>query len=601
MRGPWKNLLSALALVLIFVVTLAAVGRYHKPGQLDVISAQAMDMSAMRPPAGAAPVSLVAVRRGSLGETVTYTGSVLPFNEQDISPRITGTLVALPVYPGDQVRAGQLVAELDSAEVSAKTQQAVQAARGASINARVAHLTHHLHHRAAVAQAAAQFSAAAQGVADAQAEAQASGDAIADAEAGVQSAQAGADYWKTEIAREKQLADAGAASRQEYQSELAQAQTAFSALSQARAKVSQAKAMAQAAQAKVSVAKRQVDAAQASQDMAQADLVVAEAQAQQAQAGAAETQAAVREAAVIQGYTRITAPLSGVVTERPAAPGTLAQPGMVILKIAEIDRVRVQANVAASDLSGIRPGASVEIAAQDGGDSIAAKITSVFPSANMNTRTAVIEAVVPNPGHRLQPGAFVTMRIDKQRGGIGGAELMVPASAIVSQGGQSYVWIAKGAGGPAKTEYECAICHMRYSAEQAAKNHYRDPMDGGKLTPVKSADTPAAGGASAHKVIVQIGASDGTSSEVTSDELTATDQVIAQGMAGLTEGARIVVTEWGTNGPKSLPDAASANAGLTVYRCDKCGMTYSEADAKKNNFIDPMDGGHLTPVKGSAQ
>jgi multidrug efflux pump subunit AcrA (membrane-fusion protein) len=599
MRGLWKNTLSLLALVIVLVITLAAVGRFHKPGQLDVISAQAMDMSAMRPPTGAAPVSLASVRRGSLDDTVTYTGSVLPFNEQEISPRITGALVSLPVYPGDRVRAGQLVAQLDSAELSAKTQQAIQAANGARINAQVAHLTHHLHHRAAVAQATAQYSAAAQGVSDAQAEAQAGADAIADAQAGVQSAQASAEYWKTEIAREKQLADAGAVSRQEYQSEQAQAQAAFAALTQSQAKVNQAKAMARAAQAKVLVAKRQVDAAQASEDMAQADLVVAEAQAAQAQAGASQTQAAVREAAVVQGYTRITAPFSGVVTSRPVAPGTLVQPGTVILKVADIGRVRVQANIAASDLTGIHVGTAVEIAMQNGGDPIPANVSSVFPSANTSTRTAVIEAVVANPARQLQPGAFVTMRITKRTGA---AELLVPASSIVSQGGQSYVWIAKGAGASKKTEYECAICHMYYSAEQAAKYHYIDPMDGGKLTPIQSSNTPTSnGGATAHKVIVQIGASDGVSSEVTSDELTSTDKVIDHGMAGLTEGARMVVTEWAENGPKSLPDAASANAGLTVYRCEKCGMTYSEADAKKNNFIDPMDGGKLTPVKGSAQ
>ncbi|MEO7716448.1 MAG: biotin/lipoyl-binding protein, partial [Capsulimonas sp.] len=194
MRGLWKNTLSLLALVIVIAITLVAVRSFHKPGQLDVISAQAMDMSAMRPPTGAAPVSLASVRRGSLDDTVTYTGSVLPFNEQEISPRITGALVSLPVYPGDRVRAGQLIAQLDSAELSAKTQQAIQAANGARINAQVAHLTHHLHHRAAVAQATAQYSVAAQGVSDAQAEAQASADAIADAQAGVQIAQASADY-----------------------------------------------------------------------------------------------------------------------------------------------------------------------------------------------------------------------------------------------------------------------------------------------------------------------------------------------------------------------------------------------------------------------
>ncbi len=34
--------------------------------------------------------------------------------------------------------------------------------------------------------------------------------------------------------------------------------------------------------------------------------------------------------------------------------------------------------------------------------------------------------------------------------------------------------------------YVCAKCHMKYSAAEAKKDHYIDPMDGGKLVAVKS-------------------------------------------------------------------------------------------------------------------
>ncbi len=33
--------------------------------------------------------------------------------------------------------------------------------------------------------------------------------------------------------------------------------------------------------------------------------------------------------------------------------------------------------------------------------------------------------------------------------------------------------------------YQCRKCHMKVSAATAKKDHYKDPMDGGKLTPVK--------------------------------------------------------------------------------------------------------------------
>ena len=586
-----------IAVIIVAAVALAtswAVKRYHKTGQLDVISAQAMDMSQMRPPVGAAPVALVSIKTGALGDTVTYTGSVVALNEQDITPRIAGTILSLPVYPGDSVRTGELLAQLDSAELGAKTDQAVEVARAAEVNAQVAHLTHHLHHKAAIAQASAEVAAAAQGVSDAQAEAQAAHDSITEAQAGVQSATSNNVYWKTEIAREKQLADAGAVSQQEYQNELAQAQAAADTLKQSHSKVSEASAMARASQSKVLAAERQKDAAGATEQMAQADLVVAQAQALQAEADASASQSAVREAAIVQGYTRITAPASGVVTARPVAPGTLVQPGTVILRIAEIDQVRVQANVAVTDLVGISIGSPVLITAQDASSAVHAKVTSIFPSASTETHTAVVEAIVPNLNHRLLPGAFVTMKFSKPTMS---DKLLVPASSVVSQNGQSYVWIARGGSGATGPTYECVICHIHYTAAQAAKFHYRDPMEGGKLIPLKGTSTPAPSGmVTAHEVAVQVDGSDGTTTEVTSNDLTADAKVVSHGIAGLTEGARIVATAWGPNGPVSLPDAAASNAGLTLYKCEKCGMTFSEADAKKDHFIDPMDGGKLVPV-----
>ena len=460
-----KNGISVAAIAAVLLGTGWAVRHYQKPGQLDVITAQAMDMSQMRPPTGAAPVALATVQYGTLANTVTYTGSILAYNEQDISPRITGMLLSLPVYPGDSVQAGQLVAQLDRSQVDPQAAQAEAEAHQAEIGAQVAHLTHHLHHRAALEQASAQVAAARQEVLDAQAQAAADQDAIADMQAGVTSAQAQADYWKTEIVREKQLADAGAASQQEYQNELSQSQAAGAALIQALAKVSQARATARAGQAKVETAQRQVDSAQAGVQMAQADIAVAEGQAVQAEAGASAANAAVRTAAVQQGYSRITAPFGGIVTARPAAPGTLVQPGTVILKIAQIDQVRVQANVAVEDMVGVQRGTPVSISVQGDGRTIAARVTSVFPSASSETRTAVVEAVVPNPGHHLLPGAFVTMQIAKNTVT---DKLLVPASAVVTENGQSYVWTAGGEAA-ANQVYECSVCHMHYSAADAKK------------------------------------------------------------------------------------------------------------------------------------
>lgn len=591
------SIITLFIVIVVVITTRWTIQHFHRPGQLDVVTAQAMDMSAMRPPTGAAPVELASVRRGSLDNIVTYTGTVQAYNEQDISPRIAGKIVTLSVYPGDPVRAGQVVARLDTAEVSSKADQSADQARQAVLSARVAHLTHHLHHQAALDQAAAQEGAAEQAVLDTQGEAQAAQDAVADAQAGVQSALASVNYWKSEILREKQLTDAGAASRQEYQSELSQTQAADAALAQAKSKVRQAQALVSAARAKVTQAQQEVTAARAGTRMAEADLVVAAGQADQEAAGADAAQAAAREAAIVRGYARITSPATGVVTERPIAPGTLVQPGMVILKVAEIDQVRVQAHVATADLDGIGPGSPVEIVPQGGtSKSLSAKVTSVFPAANDQTRTAIVEAVIQNPGGRLLPGTFATMKIVKSSIF---DKILVPAESIISEGGNSYVWLTSGGRAAlTPTTYKCEKCHMNYSAADAKKNNYRDPMDGGRILPVSSPSSSAAGGLTAHRRSVQAGAGDGTWTEIIAGDIPAGSRVVTHGLAGLTEGAALVATAWGADSPQSLPTAAAASHGKTLYKCEKCGMTYSEADAKRNNFVDPMDGGRLVPVKG---
>ena len=93
---------------------------------------------------------------------------------------------------------------------------------------------------------------------------------------------------------------------------------------------------------------------------------------------------------------------------------------------------------------------------------------------------------------------------------------------------------------------------------------------------------------------MQVGASDGAWTEVSSHALSAGTRVVTRGQAGLTDGRTNRGDGLGYGWPEmTLPTAAAATGNQTVYRCEKCGMTYSEADAKKHNYLDPMDGGRL--------
>ena len=209
-------------------------------------------------------------------------------------------------------------------------------------------------------------------------------------------------YWKAEITREKSLLDQGAVSVQEYQNEKAQAAAAQSDYDAARAKLAGANAGIQAAQAQ---------AAQAASN-AQAQSVTA-------------------------GYTSVVVPDDSIVMKRLVDPGVYVQAGTPILQVAVVHRLRVQAQVSQQDLAGVQIGTPIDVTFADG-NVLHSRISSVSPVVDPNTHTAIAEAIVPNPGDRYQPGAFVHT-ILHARGTAPSHAFSVPSGAIVG-GATTAVW-----------------------------------------------------------------------------------------------------------------------------------------------------------------
>jgi len=345
----------------------------------------AMDMGT-RVTSGAVPfpVTFAGAERGAVTGTVVYTGSVAPFNEQDIYPRVTGRLVEIPVYPGDAVRAGQVVARLDDVELSSRVREADAMA---------------VTSQASRAQMEADLVAAQHGIVQMDREL-----AMVEAELA---------YARAVAARSERLVGVGAISRQEYENDRSMAASLEAKRDAARARLEQARAMETSARKKLEAG----------------------------EAMAAQGRAALGTATVLRDYVNITAPSSGYIVKRFVAPGVLVQPGMAILKIAQIDRVRLQANVGEKDVAAIRVGSPVTVVSTGGGPApITARVSAVFPFVEQGSRTAVVEALIDNVGRRFLPGQYVMLEF------VTGARtdaLTVPRGAVVRLGGVAKVWVAK--------------------------------------------------------------------------------------------------------------------------------------------------------------
>lgn len=322
-----------LILALMVAVSLYLVHRYRRPGAMTPLKAQGMEMSLPAPP-GAQPVQLAVVRRGTLSSTVRYSGQAVGYVEQDVIPRITGTIAWMPFYVGDKVRRGQLLARLDTSQVSPQlaqqeanklmAQQGVAVARSdyrqaeagvrqaeSEVGMRLGALedarsqvakaramlankrgalqeARDMERRArgalqkaraeasgaerAVDEAAADLTAAREEKANAEADVASNQAQVADAQALLQSAQADRDYWVQELARMQTLVKQGAVSREEFQREQAQAADSAAKVGGAQARIEQVQAAVRGAQSRVRKADALINGARAKAARAEAAL-----------------------------------------------------------------------------------------------------------------------------------------------------------------------------------------------------------------------------------------------------------------------------------------------------------------------------------------
>jgi membrane fusion protein, multidrug efflux system len=129
--------------------------------------------------------------------------------------------------------------------------------------------------------------------------------------------------------------------------------------------------------------------------------------------------------------TTVTAPFSGVVSERPVSAGDVVQPGTALFTVVDPSSMRLEASVPAEQLASIRIGVPVNFTVSGyPGRQFVGRITRINPTADPTTRQVRIYVSIPNEGRSLVGGLFAIGRMSTATK----LGLVVPQSAVDVRG-----------------------------------------------------------------------------------------------------------------------------------------------------------------------
>jgi multidrug efflux system membrane fusion protein len=149
----------------------------------------------------------------------------------------------------------------------------------------------------------------------------------------------------------------------------------------------------------------------------------------------ARAREAARAAAAVASYTRITAPMSGVVTAKMVDPGSTVFPGMPIMTIEEEGHFRLELAVPESLQGKVALGASVPVFLDGGNGSSTGTVVEIVPKVDPVSRTFTVKLDIPAKGMHSGQFGRALLTVGKKQG------LLVPKAAVLERGQLTFVWV----------------------------------------------------------------------------------------------------------------------------------------------------------------
>ena len=356
-------------------------------------------------PAVEAPrLVIIAPKKQTLTWTVEQPGTVMAYESAPIVAKLPGYITKVYVDLGDRVQGptstapGTLLAELAIPELEQELQQKL-----AEVQLRTAEVT--LAERGA--DVAKEHSASTEAM-------------LTEAKAMQARTEADVERWTSEFKRIESLAN----------SKVVDTQT----VDETRKALKSATSQRGEVQARIGSAGAVVRESTAREGQAAAEVAAAGAKLQVANADAARLKALV-------GYTKITAPMSGVITGRYVHTGHFLQPGGArpepLFHLAKLDTVRVVVDMPDKLADQAKAGGKATVKFPTLNNlNVDCTISRVSGALNAESRTLRVEIDLPNPTGRYTPGTYVVVALP----GSSVEAITLPSSAVLFADETAYVY-----------------------------------------------------------------------------------------------------------------------------------------------------------------
>ena len=324
-------------------------------------------------------VQVAAAQRAPIAQIVTAEAVIFPLEQATVAPKITSTVKKFFVQRGARVKKGQLMAELENADLSASAESSKGDYEQAEAN-------YALTVGAGLPQQ------------------------IQKAELDTAAAKSAFEAQQKIYDSRKELLQQGAIPRRDVDA-------AEVALAQARSQYEQSQ-----------------------RQLADLQRLGKEQQLKSAQGSRESAEGKYRGAAAQLSYSLIKSPIDGVVTERPLFEGDLATANQPLLTVMNLSRIIAKSHIPQAQAAPLRVGNSAEISVAGLDEPVKGRVSLVSPALDPGSTTIEVWVEAQKPDPALKPGMTVSVSMT---GKTAKDAIVVPSQAVFkSEEAGDYVLVA---------------------------------------------------------------------------------------------------------------------------------------------------------------